>query len=131
VTVSPAASRNSAEPRIAAFVTRYFTAINNHDYQAYVSVLDSEERAEVTHAWFRAGYGTTTDSGATLTRITRRAGGGEAAELTFTSHQSPSRSPDKSSCDLWSITLYLIPDAGGYLIEHPPPGYQAHLQPCS
>lgn len=109
---------------------RYFTAINERDYQAFVRLLDAQEAALWTPARFAAGYGTTVDSAETLTGIADRSGGREAASVTFTSHQAPSASPDGSSCDLWSITLYLIPTNSGYVIEHPPSGYFARVRAC-
>jgi hypothetical protein len=111
-------------------VSEYFTAINNHDYQAYVALLAPAQAARVTPASFAAGYGTTTDSDATLTSIADLDGGREAAFVTFTSHQAPSASPDNSSCDVWHIALYLIPDNASYLIKHPPSGYEARVRSC-
>jgi hypothetical protein len=130
ISVSSAAASNPAEPQVVAFLVRYFTAINDHDYQAFVSLLDAQEAALWTPARFTAGYGTTVDSAETLTRIANRSGGRVAASVTFTSHQAPSASPDGSSCDLWSITLYLIPADSGYVIEHPLPGYSAEVRAC-
>jgi hypothetical protein len=115
---------------VARLLNSYFTAINQHDYQAYVALLDPAAAARETPARFARGYGTTTDSGATLTSITDLGGGRKAASVTFTSHQAPSASPDASSCDVWSITLFLRPDAGGYLIRHPPSDYQAIFHSC-
>jgi hypothetical protein len=115
---------------VARLLNSYFTAINHHDYQAYAALLDPAAAARETPARFARGYGTTTDSDATLTSITDLGNGREAASVTFASHQAPSASPDGSSCDVWSITLFLRPGAGGYLIRHPPDGYRAHFRSC-
>ena len=115
---------------MVTFLVRYFTAINDHDYQAFVSLLDAQEAARWTPARFAARFGTTKDSGVTLTGIATGGGGGAAASVTFTSHQAPSESADGSSCDLWSITLYLIPANDGYVIEHPPSDYSARVHGC-
>jgi hypothetical protein len=128
--VAPVAASNPAEPAVAGFLVRYFTAINRHDYQAFVSLLDPQEAATWTPASFTAKFGTTADSGETLAGITDGSAGSEAASVTFTSHQAPSDSPDGSSCDLWSIILYLEPASNGYLIESPPPGYSAQFHAC-
>jgi hypothetical protein len=116
---------------VAQFLADYFTAINHHDYQAYVALLDPAQAARESPARFAAGYGTTTDSDATLTSIAGRGNDTEAASVTFTSHQAPSASPDHSSCDVWQITLYLRPGDGGYLLRRPPSGYGARVRPCS
>jgi hypothetical protein len=70
------------------------------------------------------------DSAATLTGIAGRSRGREAASVTFTSHQAVSASPDGSSCDLWSITLYLVPANGGYVLQYPPSSYSAQVRAC-
>jgi hypothetical protein len=71
------------------------------------------------------------DSHVTLAGITDAEGGGEAVTLTFTSHQAPAQSINDSSCTVWSITLYLSPTSGSYLVEHPPGGYHASYESCS
>jgi hypothetical protein len=129
VAVSPAARSDSAEPQVLAWVERYFTTINSHDYQAYVGLLDAQMAAKESPSEFRAGFGSTTDSAATLTGISD-VGGGEAASVSFTSHQAPSQSIDGRSCDLWSITLYLSPSGSSYVENPPPPGYHSSHQAC-
>jgi hypothetical protein len=133
VAVSGAAQSNSAEPQVLAWVESYFTAINAHDYQAYVSLLGPQLAANVTPAGFTQGFGSTHDSGATLTAIADQGGGGEAATVTFTSHQDPSQSVNgQDSCDQWTITLFLVPGGSGYA-QVPPPsgsGYASSHQAC-
>ncbi|MCW2930633.1 MAG: hypothetical protein JWM19_1595 [Actinomycetia bacterium] len=136
ISVTPTAASSPVEPRVVAFLVRYFSAINDHDYQAFVSLLNAREAAAWTPASFAARFGTTADSDATLTSIAGGSSGGAAASVTFTSHQAPSESPDGSSCDVWSITLYLIPANSlapadsGYVIGQPPPGYSAQVRAC-
>jgi len=130
VTASSAARQDPAEPTVAAWLDRYFTAINRHDYQAYVSLLDSREAANESRSGFTSGYGTTTDSAATLTSISDLSGGGEAATVSFTSHQSPAQSVNDSSCDQWTITIYLEPGGSGYVLVPPPAGYHSSYGSC-
>jgi hypothetical protein len=137
-TVSPSArvivaadvTANPAEPTVAGFLDRYFTAINSHDYAAYSSLLDSREQSVNTPASFNTGYGSTTDSAETLTGIAGTTGGGEAATVSFTSHQNAAESPTKTSCTSWTITLYLQPNGGSYLIGPAPAGYHASYRAC-
>jgi hypothetical protein len=130
VAVAPAAAGNPAAPQVTALVNRYFTAINQHDYAAYASLLDPQMQQQNTQSSFDSGYATTTDSAETLTGISGTGSGGLAASLTFTSQQSPADSPDNSSCDQWSITLFLVPNGAGYLIGPPPSSYRASYQAC-
>jgi len=130
VAVSPAAQSDPAEPGVLAFVERYFTAINEHDYQTYIGLLNAQEAANESRSAFDSGFGTTTDSAATLTGISGLGGGGEAASVSFTSHQAPSDSVDGRSCDLWSITLYLTPSGSSYVTNPPPSGYHSSHQAC-
>ncbi len=130
VAVAPPATGNPALPQVKTLLQRYFTAINQHDYAAYASLLDPQVRQQSTPAAFYSGDGSTTDSDETLTGISAASSGGVAAAVTFTSHQQPADSPDNSACDDWSITLYLVPDGAGYLIGLPPSGYQASYTSC-
>ncbi len=116
---------NPAAPQVTALVNQYFMAINQNDYSAYASLLDLQMQQQNPESSFEPGYATTTDSAETLTSISDTGTGGLAAYLTFTSHQSPADSPDDSSCDQWSLTLFLVPNGAGYLIRTPPSNYQA------
>lgn len=130
VAVAPGVARNPAAAPIVRLLTRYFTAINSHDFTGYQALLDARMRRSVTAARFASGYRSTRDSGATLTGISTAADGRTTAVVTFTSHQDPADSPDRSSCTNWSITLFLDRSGGGYLIGPAEPGYHASHQPC-
>jgi hypothetical protein len=130
VTVSSAVAGNPAAPQVRDFLDRYFTAINEHDYQAYAELLD-QTLARSQQAAFTSGFGSTTDSDAALDAISDdQATGVLAASVTFTSHQRPADSPDDSPCDDWAITLYLTPHAGSYVIVSPPSSYGATHHAC-
>ncbi|MGE5291092.1 MAG: hypothetical protein ACM3ML_28620 [Micromonosporaceae bacterium] len=130
VAVAPAAARDPAAPQVVNLLTRYFTAINAHDYPAYLRLLDPQMQRIQTALRFSEGFRSTRDSGATLTGLSRAPDGRLAAAVSFTSHQSPADSPDQSACTHWTITLYLRSGGGGYLIGAPPSGYQASHQAC-
>jgi hypothetical protein len=115
---------------VLAWLDRYFTAINTHDYPAYVSLLDAKEAADESQSDFTSGFGTTTDSAATLASISDLSGGGEAASVSFTSHQSPAQSVNDSACDKWTITIYLEPAGSSYVLVPPPAGYQSSYESC-
>jgi hypothetical protein len=131
IQVSAAAAASPAAGPVQDVLASYFTAINQHDYQQYASLLTPALQQGVTPASFASGYGSTTDSGMTLTSIASADSGSVAASVTFTSQQDPAASPDGSACDDWQITLYLQPDGGSYQIGSPPSGYHAAYAPCA
>jgi len=130
VAVAPSAAGNPAAPHVTALLNRYFTAINRRDYPAYVSLFDQQLQQVDPEPSFDAGYATTVDSAVTLASISDTGSGGLAASVTFTSRQNPADSPDNSSCDQWSITLFLVRHGTGYLIGPPPSSYHASYQAC-
>jgi hypothetical protein len=130
VAVAPAAARAPAAASVASFLTSYFTAINRHDYQRFRALLSQQMQQIETPQRFAAGFRSTTDSGAVLIGLSAAAGGRRAAIVDFTSRQSPADSPDHLACTRWTITLFLQPTAGSYLIGVPPTGYQASQRSC-
>jgi hypothetical protein len=129
VAVAPAVASNPAVPAVEALLNSYFQAINTRNYAEYNSLHDAATQANESASDFYSGYATTTDSAETLTAISSN-GGEVAATVTFTSHQSPADSVDGSSCNNWTLTLYLEPDGGGYVIAAAPSGYQPTHTDC-
>jgi hypothetical protein len=125
--VSTSAAQQPGEQQVASFLASYFTAINNHDYAQYKALLVPSQRPTLSE--FQSGFGSTSDSAATLTSITP-AGTGVAATVRFTSHQSPSASPTGTGCNTWRITLFLESHGSGYRIGPAVPGYHAHFRAC-
>jgi hypothetical protein len=113
-----------------AFLVGYFTAINHHDYQAYLHLFSQESRRGLSEGGFQDGYGTTRDSAERLQALTTAGPGRVAARVTFTSRQSPISSPEHASCLRWRITVYLVRRGGRYVIDNPPSGYYATHQAC-
>ena len=131
VAMSPSAAASHAAARVRTLVERYFTAINAHDYAAYSSLLDAQMQQNNPQSKFASGYATTRDSAEKITSIADTGAGGVAATVTFTSHQNPADSINNSSCTAWTITLYLQPQNGSYVIGVPPAGYRSVHQDCS
>ena len=111
-------------------LSHYFNGINTHSYTEYASTLNPAEQAKQTQAEFASGYSSTTDSRMTLTGLSAAGSGGLTATVTFTSHQSPAQSVDKSACNNWTLNLYLVPQGTGYLIGPAPSGYQPTYSDC-
>jgi hypothetical protein len=129
VAISAAAANNPSAPQIAAFLDKYFAAINSHNYQAYEALL-SPQVPGMTSSQFESGYGSTADSQETLRGISSAADGDSVAQVTFTSHQASATSATNSACTVWNISLYLIPNADSYLIDNPPSSYHAQSAAC-
>ena len=72
----------------------------------------------------------TTDSAITLTDIGVIGSGELVAQVTFISNQQPAASPTASACTSWSVSLYLLPQGGSFLLQQPPAGYQASYSAC-
>ena len=131
VSVAQSVGSNPDTPQVETVLSHYFQGINTHNYAEYSSALDAQEQAKQPQSSFDSGYSTTTDSGMTLTSLTSTSGGGLAATVTFTSHQSASASVDKkSTCNHWTLTLYLVPQGTGYLKGSAPSGYQPTYSDC-
>jgi hypothetical protein len=130
VAIGPAVAGQASAARVAAFLLRYFTAINHRDYSAYVSLFDSQSQPEPTRSHFLNGYRSTTDSLATLVGLSPTSAG-LAATVAFESHQKPALSATHTACTSWHITLYLESGRSPYLIGAAPPGYRASYRPCS
>lgn len=132
ITIGAGASQDPNASSVADFLGQYFTAINDHDYQSYLSLQSPQIQQGMTQQQFEKGYRSTVDSSETLVGISTSPDGDLAAEVTFTSHQDPADSPDQSeSCTDWRITLFLSQDGSGYLIDPAPSSYHASYQPCS
>jgi hypothetical protein len=130
VAISPDVQAGAAEPQIETLLSHYFHGINTHDYQEYAGTLNAAQLAKQPQSQFESGYSSTTDSGMTLTSLSDSGNGGLTATVTFTSRQSPSQSVDKSSCNAWTLNLYLVPQGNGYLIGPAPAGYQPNYSDC-
>jgi hypothetical protein len=121
---------NPAEPQVAAYLNRYFNAVNTRNYNEYNSLLDAEKQQSDSEASFDSGYATTKDSDEVLTGITDTGGGSLTANVSFTSHQSPSDSVDQSACNNWQLSFYLVPQGNGYVMTITPADYRAAYTDC-
>lgn len=130
VQVSASVSQDPAATAVAAFVSRYFTAINEHRYHAFLVLHVPQLQQGLTRAGFNSGYRGTRDSSVQLAGLSTAADGDTEAVLTFTSHQRPDVANNEESCTAWDISLFLNNGSGRYLIDLPPPGYHAASAPC-
>jgi hypothetical protein len=131
VTVSQTASLSPHAVAAVSFLTKYFSAINAHDYNAYQHLFSAELRSGLSQSAFTAGYGTTRDSGIVLRSVSIVGPTEISAVVGFTSHQLAASSPTKTTCTVWSIGLYLIKQGRHYLLQTPPGSYRAAAASCS
>jgi hypothetical protein len=129
VAKSAAAAPHAAA--VVSFLTRYFSAINAHNYDAYRRLFSASLRGGLSASAFSAGYGSTRDSGAVLHSISVVGPGRLTALVTFTSHQQAADSATHSSCTAWRIELYLLRQGHRYVLESPPGRYRAFASSCS
>ena len=127
--MAPGLSQAPEAARVNGFLASYFTAINARDYRQYARLLIPARRAQLTAAGFTRGYGSTTDTGASIVGISPTAHG-VAATVTFTSEQRAAPGAGVTSCTYWDITLYLRNRDGTLLIGSPPPAYHAYHRSC-
>ena len=128
MTASAAAQPHAAT--VHAFLVRYFRAINDHDYPAYLRLFSRASRPGLSAAGFRSGFGTTRDSAATLRKLSAAGPGLVAATVTFASRQSPSSAPGHAACLHWRITVYLARTGHRFVVASPPDGYAAQHWSC-
>jgi hypothetical protein len=50
--------------------------------------------------------------------------------VSFTSRQSPADSIDQSACNDWQLSLFLVPQGGGYVETAAPSSYHAVYTDC-
>lgn len=130
VAVAPDVVQDLHTSRVEAFLNKYFTAINNHNYRQYSALLDRALQQGQSAHGFYAGYNSTTDSKAMLTAISNIGPGSVGAAVTFTSHQLPADSPSDTACTDWNITLYLAQQGSRYVLRAAPSDYHAAYRPC-
>ncbi len=123
MTVTPAVAVQPHVHRVVMLLNTYFSAINQHDFQAYSSLFIPAIRAGMHN--FGAAYQSTRDSRARLTGLAATGPHGLAAMVTFVSHQNPAESPDHAACDRWHITLFLKRKGASYQIRRHQPGFPA------
>ena len=129
VSLGTGVASTGAEPAVETTLSRNFHGINTHNYAEYQSAHNPSERAAESQSAFDSGYGSTQDSGMTLTSLVSTPSG-ESATVTFTSHQDKGTGIDGSACNNWQLTYFLVPQGAGYLIGPPAAGYKPIYSDC-
>lgn len=129
VAMAPGVRGDPAAVQIEVLVASYFTAINDHDFQAYRHLLAGPLRHQLSAAQFARSYGSTSDSDVTLLLVSVN-GPHATATVTFTSKPSPGSGVAGAACTSWRVTLYLQQRGGRFLVSAPPPGYHPAQHAC-
>ncbi len=110
VGLSPRAEGTPHARDIADLISRYFTAINGHDYDAWLSTVTTAQAKRDRDDWTR-DYSTTRDSDVYISDIT--AGNPLTVRMQFTSHQAVEFAPAElpAQCVRWDVT-YRVQDEG-------------------
>ncbi len=110
VTLSASAEAAPHAQEVRDLISRYFTAINRHDYDAWLSTVSTSQAKRSRDNWVN-DYQTTHDSNVYISDI--YPGDPLTVRMQFTSHQSvelaPSALPEE--CVRWDVT-YTIMDEG-------------------
>jgi hypothetical protein len=130
LSVDPAAATAPDETAIVASLTRYFHAINNHDYLAYKRQFILALRGALSPASFSAGFGTVTDSAEQLHSISVIGGSKVDAFVTFISRQPTAGNPASPTCTAWSTEFYFRKRGARYLLLALPQWYQVSTNSC-
>lgn len=128
VAMAPGVRGDPAAAQIQVLLASYFTAINDHDFQAYRNLLLGPLRHQLSAAQFAQTYGSISDSDVTLVLVSENAPYA-AATVTFTSRPSPGSGGD-AACTSWRAILYLQQAGDRFLVVAPPPGYHPTQHAC-
>ncbi|MBN9609480.1 MAG: hypothetical protein J0I11_09195 [Actinobacteria bacterium] len=110
VGLSPRAESTPQARDVTDLISRYFTAINGHDYDAWLSTVTTAQAKRDRDDWTR-DYSTTRDSDVYISDIT--AGNPLTVRMQFTSHQAIQFAPAElqAQCVRWDVT-YRVQDEG-------------------
>lgn len=110
VTLSPSAQKSPYATDIADLISRYFTAINRHDYDAWLTTVTTAQAKRDRDNWTH-DYSTTHDSDIYISDIT--VGEVLTVRMQFTSHQDVEFAPAEvpEPCVRWDV-IYEVRDEG-------------------
>lgn len=112
VDLSPSAETSPNAQDVADLVSRYFTAINRHDYDAWLTTVSTAQAKRDRDDWTK-DYSTTSDSDIYISDIT--AGKPMTVRMQFTSHQAISFAPTQlqAECVRWDVTYQVVDEGVG------------------
>jgi recombinational DNA repair protein RecR len=112
VTLSPSAEASPHAAEITGLIRRYFTAINRHDYEAWLATVSTAQAKQTELKWIK-GYQSTHDSNIYISDINE--GDPITVRMQFVSHQSIELAPTglKAPCVRWDVTYQIVDEGIG------------------
>lgn len=112
VTVSARAAASPHAQEIVGLLQRYFTAINRHDYDAWLATVSTSQAKQTYEKWSK-GYETTRDSDIYVSDI--NPGKPLTVRMQFVSHQSVKDAPSAlpEPCVRWDVTYQIVDEGTG------------------
>lgn len=112
VGLSPSAETSPVAQDVADLISRYFTAINRHDYDAWLTTVSTAQAKRDRDDW-TTDYSTTRDSDIYISDIT--AGKPLTVRMQFTSHQAVKFAPTQlpAECVRWDVTYQVVDEGVG------------------
>ncbi len=128
VSLSASAEDSANAQQVRDLLQRYFTAINNHDYDAWLATVTTAQSQRSRESWM-ADYRTTRDSDVYVSDIND--GDPLTVRMQFVSHQSVDLAPTALPlpCVRWDVTYQIIDEGPGLRVgtSAKPPA----MAPCS
>lgn len=121
IALAPALNDNPHADEVVALFRSYFDAINNRDYELWVSTLSESRGRNETEAKFHNDYSTTVDDQVHIVDISED-GDGLLVRVSFRSRQDPSKAPSEAPlpCLLWQFNYPLGREGGDLKISQVP-----------
>lgn len=112
VVLSPSAAVSPQARAVSSLLSRYFTAINRHDYDAWLTTVTTAQTHRSRAAWTKS-YSTTHDSEVYVSDITP--GEPMTARIQFVSRQAIEFAPAEvsSTCVRWDVTYEILDEGVG------------------
>lgn len=128
ISLSQEAAASPLAGEISDLLMRYFTAINRHDYDAWLTTVSTSQATRDRDDW-DVGYSTTYDSDIQLAAI--KPGKPAVVMLTFVSHQAVEQAPAalRATCIRWKVLYEVVDEGIGLRVGNP--ADKPSMSPCS
>lgn len=116
VTLSPSAENSRYATAVTDLISRYFTAINRGDYDAWLATVSTGQAKRDRDSW-TVDYSTTQDSEIYISDITP--GDPLTVRMQFVSHQALEFAPAAlpATCVRWDVTYKILDEGVGLRVD--------------
>ena len=132
VAMTPDVAGSAVGKQVQQLLQTYFDAINNRNYENWLSVVTQQRAAQQTQTQFQSGYATTSDGSIRVLRIDT-APTGMSVLLTFHSVQDLAHAPTQArfSCVQWQVVYPLVNQGGTLKLDTGPTLDSPQTQQCA